>query len=185
MSGSGLVQLRQLFIESYDNLKIRLTRRLGTSGELASDALHEAYVRLVEKGGLEGVQHPQSYLVNTAMHVAIDRMRRDARILSEAEIDSFLESEDSAPGPVETVAARQELEGMFEMLAALPPRQRQLLDLLGQGHSTREIALLLGVGVKTVETHRARLIQALKLRHGNDLLRFAMQHRAEQGAAGH
>lgn len=70
-------------------------------------------------------------------------------------------------------------------VAALPPRQRQLLDLLGQGHSTREIALLLGVGVKTVETHRARLIQALKLRHGNDLLRFAMQHRAEQGAAGH
>ena len=70
-------------------------------------------------------------------------------------------------------------------VAALPPRQRQLLDLLGQGHSTREIALLLGVGVKTVETHRARLIQALKLRHGNDLLRFAMQHRAGQGAAGH
>lgn len=69
-------------------------------------------------------------------------------------------------------------------LDALPPRQRQLLDLMGQGHSTREIAQLLGVGVKTVETHRARLIQALKLRHGNDLLRFAMQFRAGRHAQG-
>lgn len=65
---------------------------------------------------------------------------------------------------------------------ALSPRQRQLLDLMGQGHSTREIAHLLGVGAKTVETHRARLIQALKLRHSNDLLRFALQHRAQRNA---
>lgn len=65
-------------------------------------------------------------------------------------------------------------------VAALSPRQRQLLDLIGQGHSTREMATLLGIGVKTVETHRARLMQALDLRHSNDLMRFAVQHQAQQ-----
>lgn len=152
MSGSGLVQLRQLFIESYDSLKARLARRLGTSGgDLAGDALHEAYVRLVEKGGLEGVQHPQSYLVNTAMHVAIDRMRRDARMLSESEIENFLELEDSAPDPAQSAVLREELEGMFEMLAAMPPRQRDILVAIrAHGLSRNDLAKRWGISERQV-----------------------------------
>ena len=60
----------------------------------------------------------------------------------------------------------------------LPPRQRQLLGLIGQGHSTREMAELLGISVKTVETHRTRLMKSLALRHNNDLIRFAAQQRS-------
>ncbi|AEC18823.1 sigma-24 [Pusillimonas sp. T7-7] len=151
MSGSGLVQLRQLFIESYDSLKTRLVRRLGTSGDLAGDALHEAYVRLVEKGGLEGVQHPQSYLVNTAMHVAIDRMRREARTLSESEIENFLEMEDSAPGPAQSAVLREELEGMFEILAAMSPRQRDILVAIrAHGLSRNDLAKRWGISERQV-----------------------------------
>jgi DNA-binding NarL/FixJ family response regulator len=65
----------------------------------------------------------------------------------------------------------------------LPDRQRQLLELIGQGYSMREIANLLGISIKTVETHRARLMQALQLRHGNDLIRFAVQQQTRRASA--
>lgn len=53
-------------------------------------------------------------------------------------------------------------------------RQRQVIALVARGKSTKEIAHLMGVGVKTVETHRARAMQALGLRSINALMRYAM-----------
>lgn len=68
-----------------------------------------------------------------------------------------------------------------EQLAAhyapqLSPRQREILKLLGQGLVTKEIAARLGLSVKTVETHRARLMQALQLRRASELVRYAVLH---------
>ncbi|MHA7833316.1 MAG: sigma factor-like helix-turn-helix DNA-binding protein [Algiphilus sp.] len=57
----------------------------------------------------------------------------------------------------------------------LPPRQRQIFDLIGSGMSTRDIATLLGIGVKTVETHRMRLMQQLGLRTAHELVVRAVQ----------
>jgi len=59
---------------------------------------------------------------------------------------------------------------------ALTPRQRQVLQLIGRGKSTKEIAALMGISVKTVETHRARLMQALGLYGTNALMRHAIRH---------
>jgi DNA-binding NarL/FixJ family response regulator len=50
-----------------------------------------------------------------------------------------------------------------------------VLQLLGRGKSTREIAQLLGLSVKTIETHRARLMQALGLGTMNALMHFAVR----------
>lgn len=60
-------------------------------------------------------------------------------------------------------------------IAALPPRQRQILRLLGQGLSNKEIAADLDISVKTVETHRARMMEALGCRRANDLLVMAVR----------
>jgi DNA-binding NarL/FixJ family response regulator len=57
----------------------------------------------------------------------------------------------------------------------LSQRQRQVLRLIGRGKSTKEIATLLGIGTKTVETHRARLMQSLGLRNGHALVHFAVR----------
>ncbi len=57
----------------------------------------------------------------------------------------------------------------------LTPRQRQVLQLISKGKSTKEIAALMGVSVKTVETHRARLMQALGLYGTNALMRYAIR----------
>ncbi|MBN8907968.1 MAG: CoA transferase, partial [Rhodospirillales bacterium] len=71
MTGRGLVELKRLFTERYETLKAQLARRLG-SVELASDALHDAYVQLADREGLNEVRHPQAYLLHTAVNAAID-----------------------------------------------------------------------------------------------------------------
>jgi DNA-binding NarL/FixJ family response regulator len=57
----------------------------------------------------------------------------------------------------------------------LSQRQREVLRLIGRGKSTKEIASLLGIGNKTVETHRARLMQALSLSNTHSLMHFAVK----------
>ncbi len=66
-------------------------------------------------------------------------------------------------------------QSRVEDSAILTHRQRQVLTLIGKGRSTKEIAALLGVSVKTVETHRARLMQSLGLYGTNALMRTAMR----------
>ena len=63
----------------------------------------------------------------------------------------------------------------------LSSRQREVLQLVGRGKSTKEIALLMGVSAKTVETHRLRLMQALDLSNINALIHFATRLQMEAG----
>ncbi|MES0874084.1 response regulator transcription factor [Sinimarinibacterium thermocellulolyticum] len=64
---------------------------------------------------------------------------------------------------------------LVEDRVSLTPRQRQVLQLIGRGKSTKEIASLMGVSVKTVETHRARMMNALGLYGTNALMRYAIR----------
>lgn len=61
----------------------------------------------------------------------------------------------------------------------LSRRQAEILQLLGQGLATKEIAARLTLSVKTVETHRARLMRTLKLRRSTELLRYAVLNSAQ------
>jgi len=58
---------------------------------------------------------------------------------------------------------------------ALSPRQREVLQLIAEGHSTREIADRLNLSVKTVETHRAQLMQRLDIFDVAGLTRHALR----------
>ncbi|MFN7550049.1 MAG: response regulator [Pseudomonadota bacterium] len=66
-----------------------------------------------------------------------------------------------------------------DRLGELSPRQREILARLGRGQSTKEIAADLEISVKTVETHRARMMETLGMRRGTDLVRFAIENRLE------
>jgi DNA-binding NarL/FixJ family response regulator len=57
----------------------------------------------------------------------------------------------------------------------LTPRQREILQLIAEGRSTREIAQRLHVSVKTVETHRAQLMERLGIRDVAGLTRYAIR----------
>jgi DNA-binding NarL/FixJ family response regulator len=76
--------------------------------------------------------------------------------------------------------ARKLLDGRHrprvEGNAILTRRQREVLRMIGRGKSTKEIAQLMGLSTKTVETHRARLMQALDLRGINALTHFAVRN---------
>lgn len=63
-----------------------------------------------------------------------------------------------------------------EGTGVLTRRQREVLRMVGRGKSTKEIAQLMGVSTKTVETHRARLMQTLGLRGSNALTHFAIRN---------
>ena len=60
-------------------------------------------------------------------------------------------------------------------LAGLTGRQREILQLVAEGHSTKEIAHRLNVGIKTVETHRQRLMDRLGIHDVPGLVRFAIR----------
>jgi len=57
----------------------------------------------------------------------------------------------------------------------LSPRERQVLTLIAQGHSSKEIAAKLYIGIGTVETHRASLLSKLKVRNVAGLVGYAFR----------
>lgn len=79
--------------------------------------------------------------------------------ISGAVVEKYLQSADRAAGPLE----------------ALTPRQREILRLIAEGRSTKEMAAELGVSIKTVETHRALLMERLDIHDVAGLVRFAVR----------
>ena len=61
------------------------------------------------------------------------------------------------------------------MLGRLTEREREVLKHLADGKSSKEIAAQMGISVRTVESHRARLTQKLSMRSVAELVRFAVE----------
>jgi DNA-binding NarL/FixJ family response regulator len=58
----------------------------------------------------------------------------------------------------------------------LSGRERQVLQLVGEGNSTKDVATHLGISVKTAESHRARLMKKLDIHETASLVRYAIRH---------
>jgi two-component system, NarL family, response regulator NreC len=61
-------------------------------------------------------------------------------------------------------------------VGGLSDREGEVLRLLAYGHTNRQIAERLCIGVKSVETYKARLMEKLGLRGRAGLVRYALQH---------
>lgn len=59
----------------------------------------------------------------------------------------------------------------------LTPREREVIQLLAEGKSNKEVASALGVSVRTAEAHRAHLMHKLKLGSLSDLVRYAIRNK--------
>jgi DNA-binding NarL/FixJ family response regulator len=57
----------------------------------------------------------------------------------------------------------------------LTPREKQVLQLVAEGKTTKEVAQLLGVSVKTAEFHRTRLMEKLEVHETASLVRYAIR----------
>lgn len=69
----------------------------------------------------------------------------------------------------------QRLRGDVAPAALLTPRQREVLQLVAEGHSTKEIARRLHLSVKTVDTHRSQLMKQLDIHEVAGLVRYAVR----------
>ncbi|MEX5216896.1 MAG: response regulator [Nitrospiraceae bacterium] len=72
-------------------------------------------------------------------------------------------------------------EGPFSQGAELTTRQREVLQLLAEGHSVKEIAGMLKVSPRTVEFHKSQIMDQLNLHTTVELVKYAIA----QGLAGH
>ncbi|HWM29203.1 MAG TPA: response regulator transcription factor [Woeseiaceae bacterium] len=61
-------------------------------------------------------------------------------------------------------------------LAALTPRQREILQLLAEGNSAKKIAVALGLSPRTVEFHKYTVMDTLGMENSAELIRFAIKH---------
>jgi DNA-binding NarL/FixJ family response regulator len=65
-------------------------------------------------------------------------------------------------------------------LVTLTARERQVIQLLGEGKTTKEVAISLDMAVKTAETHRAHIMHKLDLHSITDLVLYAVRNRIVQ-----
>lgn len=97
------------------------------------------------------------------LDVALDCVMRGERYVSPSVsrnvVDRLLADQSAEPNP----------------LSLLTPRQKEILQLIAEGRSTKEIAHVLGLSIKTVETHRAQLMQRLSIRDVPGLVRYALR----------
>lgn len=107
-------------------------------------------------------------IVHIALH---DRHHASRAVAAEAQRDTSvaaviarLWSQTAAPAPSSQAGRR------------LSRREAQVLGHLANGMTNREIAALLAISIKTVDTHRGQLLKKLGLRNNSDLTRFALQH---------
>lgn len=77
---------------------------------------------------------------------------------------------------IEEYVRYSELVSEADPLEALTPRERQVLQLVAQGRTSREIAALLTLSPKTVEIHRGNAMKKLDLHSTADVVRFAQRH---------
>jgi len=73
-------------------------------------------------------------------------------------------------------AMKEGPEKAADPVAALTPRQREVLQLLAEGRSAKEIASRLGISARTVEFHKYQVMETLDLHTNAELTHFAIKH---------
>ena len=58
----------------------------------------------------------------------------------------------------------------------LTPREREIIQLLAEGNSSKEVATALSIKVKTAETHRSNIMRKLEIHTTSELVRYAIHN---------
>ncbi|RTL72987.1 MAG: RNA polymerase sigma factor [Hyphomicrobiales bacterium] len=164
MTETGWALLQRHLLVRYGHFKKRLTRYLGSS-DLASEALHETWLRLARGGELATVRNPDTYLYSMAINIASNHRRAANRRLTSAEVDALLEVADDAPDAAHSLGTREELEAVVAIIKELPMRQQAiLLAARLEGVPRREIAARFGISERLVQRELQKAHEACALR---------------------
>lgn len=122
---------------------------------------HEEYVLQALRAGAAGYLLKDSGTAE--LELAVRAVVRGETYLCPAVsrhvIQGYLQRAEEAPDPLEP----------------LTPRQREILQLIAEGHTMKEIARLLNISVKTAEAHRTQLMERLDIYDVAGLVRFAIR----------
>jgi DNA-binding NarL/FixJ family response regulator len=72
--------------------------------------------------------------------------------------------------------SRPKVKGAKSPGIPLTPREREVVQLVAEGRSTKEVAHVLGISAKTAENHRTNIMRKLKLKSAADLVRYAIRN---------
>lgn len=152
-SAAAGVLPRDFLAANYASLHRRLARQLNCP-DLASECLHEAWLRLGALAAPAAVRCPEAYVYRTACNLAMDRLRgnrcRQHTGDAETELDRLA---DELPGPDHIAAARSELAALERAMQRLPRRHRAVLVGLRIDDMTRqEVAARYGLSLRGVDT---------------------------------
>ena len=73
-------------------------------------------------------------------------------------------------------AANRDPDGAADPVAAMTPRQREILQLLAEGRSAKQIAAILDISARTVEFHKYTLMESVGAKNTAELIHFAIRH---------
>ncbi|WP_051335425.1 RNA polymerase sigma factor [Methylocapsa acidiphila] len=152
-------------------------RRVGR--QEAEDVVQDAYLHLLQRGMIAGLEHPRAYLFRIAANLAVDAARKTKTRSRYAEDEiEFLGLVANSASPEATVEGAMELRLFHASLSELPPLCRTAFLLNRVDELTHaEIAKRLGVSVRTIDRHMAKAVAHLRRR----LHRFAEE--ASRGKA--
>jgi DNA-binding NarL/FixJ family response regulator len=122
---------------------------------------NEEYVIRALRGGAAGYMLKDS--ATAELELAVSSVREGKTYLSPSisrtAIDNYLERMGDVVSPLEQLTSRQ----------------REILQLIGEGKNTKEIASTLEISAKTVESHRLQLMERLRIHDVPGLVRFAIR----------
>ena len=102
---------------------------------------------------------------------AVDELRRAIRVVADGH--HFLSPE--VAGSVVASHLRNSPNALASASAALAPREREILQLLAEGHTSAEIASRLHIATTTVESHRRNIMRKLDLHSVAELTKYAIR----------
>jgi two-component system response regulator NreC len=123
---------------------------------------NEEYVHRILQVGASGYILKQA--AETELLVAIRSVHKGQRFLSPSISERFVEA-----------YLQRHQDGEDGGFAILTSREREILQLLAEGKTNKEIAALLGISVKTVDTHRTHLMEKLQAHSGAQLVLHAVR----------
>jgi DNA-binding NarL/FixJ family response regulator len=103
---------------------------------------------------------------------AVEALSRQKTYLSPRVAEAFAKG--GSPGTASSALERPSR-------SRLTPREREVVQLLAEGKSNKEVAQCLGISVKTAETHRANIMLKLNFHSVTELVRYAVRNKIIQG----
>jgi DNA-binding NarL/FixJ family response regulator len=146
---------------------VRQVRKVAPETQILILTMHESddLVQQVVEAGARGYILKDD--ADRVLLAAVDALRRNKTYFSNR-VSDVVEGSDSRGDAPDTLRASR---------SRLTPREREIVQLLAEGKSNKEVASLLGISVKTAEAHRANVMLKLNFHSITELVLYAVRNK--------